>query len=110
MGYRTFNSDTAFFTLAGSFSKPNSGAWTPITTSPASLYFAAQAFMYGNSLRLLMHEYVQKLTRTTFPRSALSFNGGELSQATAPFKSGIPPSSLAPDAITATPTMSAVAP
>jgi hypothetical protein len=24
-------------------------------TSPASLYFAAQAFMYGSSLRLLMH-------------------------------------------------------
>src|SRR5947207_13023294 len=110
MEYATFKSDTACFTLAGSFSKPNSGAWTPITTSPASLYFAAQAFMYGSSLRLLMHEYVQKLTSTTFPRNALLLNGGELSQATAPFKSGIPPSSPAPDAIMATPQRRAVAP
>src|SRR5882724_1374170 len=110
MGYAIFRSETAFFTLAGSFSKPNSGEWTPTTTRPASLYFAAQAFMYGNSLRLLMHEYVQKLTSTTFPRSALSLNGGELSQATAPFKSGIPRSSFAPDAITAAPQMRTVAP
>src|SRR5512140_974450 len=109
MGYTTFKSNMAFFTLAGSFSKANSGAWTPITTSPASLYFPAQAFMYGSSLRLLMHEYVQKLTSTTLPRSALLLNGGEFSQATAPFKSGIPPSSPAPDAIT-TPQMRAVAP
>jgi len=59
-GYETFKLDTASLTLASSFSKPNSGAWTPITTSPASLYFAAQAFIYGGSLKLLMHEYVQK--------------------------------------------------
>src|SRR5258708_38711256 len=100
MGYATFKSNTAFFTLAGFFSKPTSGAWTPITTSPASLYFAAQAFTYGSSRRLLIHEYVQKLTSTTLPRSALLLSGGELSQPTAPSKSGIRPSSPAPDAIT----------
>ena len=37
-----------------------------------------------------MHEYVQKLTRTTFPHSALLLSGAELSQATTPLKSGIP--------------------
>src|SRR5437899_12535300 len=89
--------------LAGSFSKPNSGAWTPMTTKPASLYFAAQAFMYGSSRRLLMHEYVQKLTSTTLPRNALLLNGGELSQASAPSKSGIRPSSPVPDALAPTP-------
>jgi hypothetical protein len=52
-----------------------------------------------------MHEYVQKFTSTTFPRSDLLLNGAELSQATAPSKSGIGPSSPAPDAITATPQM-----
>src|SRR5579872_5279937 len=101
MGYATFESDTAFFTLAGPFSNPNSGAWTPMTTKPASLYFAAQAFMYGSSRRLLMHEYVQKLTSTTFPRSALLVNGEELSHVTAPSKSGIGPSSPVPAAIAA---------
>src|ERR1700733_11209280 len=109
MGYATFRSETAFFTFVGSFSKPNSGAWTPMTTSPASLYLAAQASMYGSSRRLLMHEYVQKLTSTTLPRSDLPLNGAELSQDTAPSKSGILPSSPVPDAIT-TPQMRAAAP
>src|SRR5215467_8539265 len=109
MGYATFKSNAAFFTLARSFSKPNSGAWTPTTTRPASLYFAAQAFMYGSSRKLLMHEYVQKLTSTTFPRNALPLNGPELSHATAPSKSGIRPSSRAPDATGATPPARAVA-
>src|ERR1700678_3808509 len=109
MGYGTFKSNTAFFTFAGFFSKPNSGVWTPITTRPASLYFAAQASMYGSSRRLLMHEYVQKLTSTTLPRSDLLLNGVELSQDTAPSKSGILPSSPVPDAIT-TPQIRAAAP
>src|ERR1700733_10339727 len=103
MGYATFRSETAFFTFVGSFSKPNSGAWTPMTTSPASLYLAAQAFMYGSSRRLLMHEYVQKLISTTFPSRDLLLNGVELSQLTAPSKLGIRPSSPAPEAIMATP-------
>src|SRR5436189_6427961 len=103
MGYATFKSNTAFFTLAGSFSNPNSGAWTPITTRPASLYFAAQAFMYGSSRRLLIHEYVQKFTTTTLPRSALALNGEELSHATAPYKLGIRPSLRVDDAIATIP-------
>src|SRR6202035_1972127 len=99
----------AFFTLAGSVSKSNSGAWTPITTRPASLYLAAQAFMYGSSRRLLMQEYVQKLTSTTFPRSALLLNGAELSHDTAPSKSGNGPSSP-PPAIATAPAATAAAP
>src|SRR5579862_2339203 len=110
MGYATFKSDTAFFTFTGSFSKPNSGAWTPITTSPASLYFAAQAFMYGSSRRLLMHEYVQKLTSTTLPRSDLLLNGAEFSQSVTPSRSGIRPSSPGPDAIATTAEIRAAAP
>ena len=35
--------DTAFFTLSTFFSKANSGACTPITTRPWSLYFSAHA-------------------------------------------------------------------
>src|SRR5215471_163241 len=81
-----------------------------MTTRPASLYFAAHAFMYGSSRRLLMQEYVQKLTTTTLPRNTFAFNGTELSQATAPSKSGIRPSSPDPDAIATTPPMRAVAP
>src|ERR1051325_7463946 len=96
--YGIFKSNTAFLTLAGSFSNPNSGEWTPITTRPASLYFAAHAFMYGSSRRLLMQEYVQKLTSTTFPRSDLPLNPAEFSQPTAPSKSGIRPSSPIADA------------
>src|SRR5215471_17966587 len=50
-----------------------------------------------------MHEYVQKLTSTTLPRRALLLKGAELSQATAPSRSGIRPSSPAPEAIATTP-------
>jgi hypothetical protein len=71
--------------------------WTRSTSTALELY--EKAFMYGSSRRLLMHEYVQKLTSTTFPRSDLLRNGAELSQSTAPSKSGIGPSSPAPDAI-----------
>src|SRR5262249_55518264 len=98
-----------FLTFAGSFSKPNSGAWTPITTRPASLYFAAHAFIYGSSRRLLIHEYVQKLTSTTFPCSALLFNGAELIQASAPSKPGDGPSSPLADAIATIPPTTAIA-
>ncbi|MEI9814661.1 MAG: hypothetical protein WDO18_19365 [Acidobacteriota bacterium] len=41
---------------------------------------------YGSGLKLLMQEYVQKLTSTTFPRNAESFSGPEFSQSTAPSK------------------------
>ena len=57
-----------------------------------------------------MQEYVQTLTNTTFPRSALLLNGAELSQPTAPSKSGIRPSSPDPDAIATSTKMRAVAP
>src|SRR5215469_15872545 len=55
-----------------------------------------------------MHEYVQKLTSTTLPRRALLLNGAELSQATAPSRSGIRPSSPVPEATATNPTMRAV--
>jgi hypothetical protein len=77
----------------------NKRADRPKSVRPASLYLAAQAFIYGSSRRLLMHEYVQKLTSTTFPRRARRMKGAELSHAAAPSKSGIRPSSRVPDAI-----------
>ena len=40
-----------------------------------------------------MQEYVQKSMRTTLPRRDFAVNGGELSQAMAPLKSGMGPSS-----------------
>src|ERR1700691_3829563 len=40
-----------------------------------------------------MQEYVQKSITTTLPRTDLLLSGGELSQPTAPFRSGIGPSS-----------------
>src|ERR1700722_9714159 len=57
-----------------------------------------------------MHEYVLKLTSTTLPRSALSLNGAELSQLTAPSRSGMRLSSIFPDAIATAPQMRAAAP
>src|SRR6185437_4054278 len=83
-GYVTFNSCTALSTFAVTFSKPNSGACTPITTRPWFLYFDAQLSRYGSCLSELMHEYVQTSTTTTFPRSDLVVNGAELSQPVAP--------------------------
>src|SRR4051794_7822576 len=90
-GNATFNSDTALFTLARSFSNPNSGEWTPITTRPASLYFAAQAWMYGSSRRLFIHEYVQNFPSTPLPSTGLLVRGLELIQATGPRKAGSRP-------------------
>src|SRR4051812_40671933 len=106
-GNATFNSDTALFTLARSFSNPNSGEWTPITTRPASLYFAAQALMYGSSRRLFIHEYVQKFTSTTLPRTDLLVSGVELIQSTAPWKSGRRPASPVAESIATIPHISA---
>src|ERR1700689_1530732 len=82
------NSPTAFRTLPRSFSKANSGVCTPMTTRPLSLYLSAHARIYGKVRRQLIQEYVQKSTRTTFPFSSSRFNGGELSHATAPERSG----------------------
>src|ERR1700742_1722489 len=79
---------TAFFTFARLFSNPNSGACTPITTSPASRYFCAQARTYGIERRQLMHEYVQKSTSTTLPFRPSTDNGGELIHSVAPASGG----------------------
>src|SRR5690349_16317120 len=48
--------------------------------------------MYGSARRQLMHEYVQKSTTTTLPRSAAFVSGGELSHVVAPASSGMSPS------------------
>src|SRR5262249_18785219 len=66
--------------------------------------------MYGSSRRLLMQEYVQKFTSTTFPRSVLPVRGGELSHSMAPSKSGSRPSSPIPDAIAITTKIKTAAP
>src|ERR1700735_782469 len=92
-GYVIFKSRTAFSTFDRSFSNANSGVCTPITTSPASLYFAAQPSTYGKARRQLMQEYVQKSITTTLPRNDLLLSAGELIQPTAPPRSGIGPSS-----------------
>src|SRR5262245_7712454 len=57
-----------------------------------------------------MHEYVQKLTSTTLPRSDLPFSGLEFNQPAAPYRSGILPSSRVPDAIAAAPPIKVAAP
>src|SRR5579859_8016140 len=67
------------------FSKLNSGACTPMTTRPWSLYFSAHARTYGRVRRQLMHVYVQKSTKITLPLTALSVTGGELTHSVAPW-------------------------
>src|SRR5213593_1955710 len=79
----------AHSTLGRSCSNENSGVCTPMTTNPASLYFAAQLLTYGIGRSELIHVYVQKSISTTLPRSAFAFSGLELSHPTAPPKSGI---------------------
>src|SRR5438552_3949276 len=73
-------------------SKGNSGVWTPITTSPLSPYFFAQARRYGRVRSQLMQVKVQKSTATTWPRKPAGVRGGELSHAFAPVKAGRLPS------------------
>src|SRR5580765_6286487 len=92
-GYSTFNARTAVVTLARSCSNENSGVCTPITTRPESRYFAAQLLMYGCGRSELMQVYVQKDTSTTLPCKEARPRDGELSQPTAPSKSGARPSS-----------------
>src|SRR5579872_3488454 len=85
-------SRTALRTLASLFSNANSGVWTPITTSPCVAYLSDHARTYGIARRQLMHEYVQKSTSTTLPRSPFDVSGGEFTHATAPSSDGIVPS------------------
>src|SRR5712691_7268391 len=79
----------AHSTLGRSCSNENSGVCTPITTSPASLYLAAQLLMYGIGRSELIHVYVQKLTSTTLPRSDFVLSAPELNQPTAPPRLGM---------------------
>ena len=74
-GYRTPSRSTATRTLSGTRSNANSGLWTPTIVSPASRYARSQALRCGSVRRQLMHEYVQKSTSTTLPRSAASVRG-----------------------------------
>jgi hypothetical protein len=57
-------------------------------TRPSSLYFSFQALMYGSVRRQLIQEYVQKSTRTTFPRRDAGVSAGELIHSVAPDRSG----------------------
>src|ERR1700679_2490132 len=79
---------TALRTFDSSFSNGNSGVCTPMITRPYSLYFSFQALMYGSVRRQLIQEYVQKSTRTTFPRRDAGVSAGELIHAVAPERSG----------------------
>ena len=80
-GKVTFKLRTAFSTFISSCSNENSGVCTPITTKPASLYFAVQFLKYGNGRMELMQVYVQKSTSVTFPRSDLRLKGTEIEPA-----------------------------
>src|SRR3954468_6182178 len=79
-GYSTPSSTTAWRTLARSCSKPNSGAWTPTTTSPRSAYRSCHALTYGSVRSQLTQEYVQKSTSTGRPCSPAAVSGSVLSQ------------------------------
>src|SRR5215203_2576443 len=71
-------------TFRKSCSTSNSGVWTPIVTRPCSLYFSAQARIYGAVRSQLTHVNVQKFTRTTCPRRSSGERGSELSHPLAP--------------------------
>src|SRR5256885_7574052 len=71
-----------------SCSKENSGVWTPITTSPLSPYFFAQARRYGRVRSQLMQVKVQKSTATTLPRKPAGVSGGGFSHAFSPGEGG----------------------
>ncbi len=87
-----FKSCTACLTFAMSFSNANSGVCTPSTANPRSRYFSNHARTYGTDRKQLMHEYVQKSTSSTRPRTSAAASGGELSQALAPSRLGMGPS------------------
>src|SRR4029078_2814483 len=83
IGYLTPLSSAALRTLSTSPSNVNSGVWTPMTTSPCSLYLAAHARMYGAVRSQLMQVYVQKSTSTTLPCRSAAVRGAELSHVVA---------------------------
>ena len=63
--------------------------WTPITTNPSSRYACHHARTYGSWRSQLMHDSVQKFTRTTWPCSSAGPSGSELSHPVAPPSEGI---------------------
>src|SRR5262245_21406707 len=69
--------------LPASLPNSNSGACTPMTTSPSGAYARLQAFTYGDVRIQLTHVYSLKSTSTTFPRSPSDVSGGELTHRSA---------------------------
>src|SRR6267143_2346203 len=63
-----------------------------MTTSPCSLYLSAHPRTWGSERSQLMQVYVQKSTRTTFPRRSALVSGCELSHPVAPPREGNSPS------------------
>src|SRR6202020_1898951 len=99
-GYRTPSAAAWARTLETTCSKANSGVCTPTTTRPSLWYLEYQASTWGSDRWQLMHEYVQKSTRTTLPLSDASDRGrspGVLSQAEMPVKFGAVPQSSSDD-------------
>ena len=81
-------------------SKANSGVCTPTTSNPSAWYLEYHDSTWGSDRWQLMHEYVQKSTSTTLPRSDDSDRGrspGVLSQAVMPWKLGAAPQSSSDD-------------
>jgi len=70
--------------------------------------FGSPGFIYGSSRRLLMHEYVQKLTSTTFSVQRLGVQRSGVDPGHRAIQSGIRPSSPVTDAIATAPPMRAV--
>src|SRR3954447_1320156 len=79
-------------TFSTSRSNGNSGVWTPMTTRPRSRYFSDHARTKASVRSQLMHVYVQKSTRTTFPARPSGVSGEEFSQPVAPSNTGRRPS------------------
>src|SRR5262245_64156760 len=69
--------------LAASLPNSNSGAWTPMTTSPSGAYARFHTFTYGDVRIQLTHVYSQKSTSTTFPCNPSGVSGGELTHRSA---------------------------
>src|SRR5947209_292725 len=87
-GCRILYSRTLSRMFSVSFSASNLGEWTPITTT-WFLYFFSSAARWGRTWWQLTQQYVQKSSRTTFPRSFSRWMGpSELIQPTAPSSDG----------------------
>src|SRR6478752_5917935 len=83
MGQVTSSRFAAATTFLCTFSKSNSGVWTPTMTRPSARYRSNHERRYGIVRWQLMHEYVQKSYRTTLPESFAGVSGGESIQPSA---------------------------